>query len=100
MIAIISKRLPLKFRQNTEPRLHQSPSALSPVALNAKGDQWVLWSERPLCGFCVRAICCDIKYYLYSVGGRHTPVFTWIKYQCSTIILTIIGFIIDHHYFV
>lgn len=98
MIVIMSKRLPLKFTQNTEPGSHRSSGALSPVVLNAKGDQWVLWSERPLCGFCVWAICCDIQYYLFSFGGRHPPVFTWKKFQCSIISLTTTGIIMDHHY--
>ena len=97
MIVIMSKRLPLKFRQSTEPRHHQSPGALFPVVLQAKGDQWALWSEQPLCSSCVWTNYCDIWHYLFSVGGRHAPVYTWIKFQCSIITLIIPGTNTDQH---
>lgn len=80
------QRLPLKFRQNAEPRQYQGAAALLPVVLNAKGDQWALWSEWPLGNFCVWAICCDIRCYLFSAGSRHPPLYTWMKFWCISLL--------------
>ena len=97
MIVIMSKRLPLKFRALNLDTI-EVPMHYSQLCYGAKGDEWALWSEWPLCSSCVWANCCDIWYSLFSDGGRHAPVYTWIKFQCSVITLTIRGTIIDQHY--